>query len=183
MATQRRMAGGGTLTIEELGGRIHFHATRPQDGRGLYKVWIFGSVGRMLLGTMTPQGDSLQLSRTLSRTSLLSAGCYPVAGGEVVMAFPFQQKNEKNPIPQGWEITENIAVLFQDKLLKQGIYPKNFLKKQEDFGFLLAIKFDITAEFPVIPLFCLCGLEKLEGIDYLVWKFDELGRPIFWNKT
>lgn len=184
MTSQRTLEGGGRLTMEEGGGRVRFYATRPRDDRGLYKVWIWGGGGRMLLGTMTPQEGSLQLSRTLSRTALQSAGCYPVAGGEAVMAFAFQKSGTSSPrsqLPTGWEWAEEISDLFQDEILRQGRYSKFFMKKQAGEGFLLAIRFDEKKEFPILPIFCFCRMEKLESKIYLLWKFDASGRPIGWN--
>lgn len=37
------MEGGGTLSLEEEGLRVHLRAVCPDDGRGLYKVWVRGA--------------------------------------------------------------------------------------------------------------------------------------------
>ena len=39
------MEGGGTLSLEEEGLRVHLRAVCPDDGRGLYKVWSGGGAG------------------------------------------------------------------------------------------------------------------------------------------
>ena len=68
------MEGGGTLSLEEEGLRVHLRAVCPDDGRGLYKVWVRGRGGSLLLGTLTPENGRLALSRTLSRSTLGQAG-------------------------------------------------------------------------------------------------------------
>ena len=61
------MVGGGTLLLRQEGPRVRLEAERPSDGRGLYKVWLHGDRGgKLLLGTLVPEGDRLRLSRTLS---------------------------------------------------------------------------------------------------------------------
>ena len=42
MGESWKMEGGGTLTLEEEGIRVRLWAVRPDDGRGLYKVWVRG---------------------------------------------------------------------------------------------------------------------------------------------
>ncbi len=69
------MEGGGTLSLEEEGLRVHLRAVCPDDGGGLYKVWVRGRGGSLLLGTLTPENGRLALSRTLSRSTLGQAGC------------------------------------------------------------------------------------------------------------
>ena len=47
------MQGGGTLTLHWEGNQIHMEARRPEDGQGLYKVWLANRRGgRLLLGTL-----------------------------------------------------------------------------------------------------------------------------------
>ena len=71
------LEGGGTLSLREDGPRVHTEARRQNDGQGLYKVWLRGGgKGRLLLGTLVPEGGELVLSRTLSRRTLEDAGCF-----------------------------------------------------------------------------------------------------------
>ena len=74
-----RLEGGGTLSLQEDGLRVRLEAVRPEDGR-LYKVWVWGDGGRFLLGTPAPERGALRLCRTVSRQSLMQAGCWPVRG-------------------------------------------------------------------------------------------------------
>lgn len=95
MGESWKMEGGGTLTLEEEGIRVRLWAVRPDDGRGLYKVWVRGRGGSLLLGTLIPERGRLALSRTLSRSTLEQAGCWPVTGGNSVLVFSFTDHTEK----------------------------------------------------------------------------------------
>ncbi len=183
MPSGRGLEGGGWLTLEEAGGRVRFHVTRHQDGLGLYKVWIWGRGGRTLLGTMMPQGEMLVLERTLTRSGLQAAGCYPVVGGEVVMAFSFQpqEKKPKPQFPSGWQREETPSTRLEDPLLRQSLGTGEWLVEEGEGGFRLACRYQPKEEMGLVPLFCLCRWEELEGTAYLVWKFDEKGRPIVWD--
>ena len=79
MEEQLTMRGGGTLTLHQVGPRVHMEAERPSDGLGLYKVWLHGEQGgKLLLGTLAPEGGALRLRRTLSVGALEPAGCGPL---------------------------------------------------------------------------------------------------------
>ena len=72
MVEKIMLEGGGTLSLREDGPRVHTEARRQNDGQGLYKVWLRGGgKGRLLLGTLVPEGGELVLSRTLSRRTCL----------------------------------------------------------------------------------------------------------------
>ena len=59
------LAGGGTLRVREEDLWVYLEAVRPDDGRGLYKVWCTGPQGEFLLGTLVPQGGGLHLELSL----------------------------------------------------------------------------------------------------------------------
>lgn len=109
------MEGGGTLSLEEEGLRVHLRAVCPDDGRGLYKVWVRGRGGSLLLGTLTPENGRLALSRTLSRSTLGQAGCWPVTGGNTVLVFPFTEQSEEG---EPWRPEPDPARLCRDPLLR-----------------------------------------------------------------
>lgn len=109
------LEGGGTLSLREDGPRVHTEARRQNDGQGLYKVWLRGGgKGRLLLGTLVPEGGELVLSRTLSRRTLEDAGCWPVAGGRAVMAYPFTEESAGE-----WYWEEEPWKLVSDPVLVQ----------------------------------------------------------------
>ncbi len=185
MVNQRQLKGGGRLIINECQGRIHLCATRTTDNRGLYKVWLFGQSGRMLLGTMIPEGGELRLERTLSRNTLLACGCYPILGGEVVMAFSFRHGEQSRPqaLPKGWNIQVENTVFCNDPLLQEIISKQSWIEKSENHIFYLGMAYKIGVEFPLLPLFCFAKWEKLDENSYLIWKFDDKRQPIKWDNS
>ena len=162
--------GGGKLTLREEGGVVQLQVQRPDDRRGLYKVWICGTVGRLLLGTLVPEGGELRLHRRLSRGQLEREGCWPVAGGEVVLAFPFGQ--------EGWQREEHPERLVKDAVLRQALRGQTMLLCRGKTGFLLSAPFDTGRPFPLTPLFCLARVERGRAI----FSFDGEGKPLVPNK-
>ena len=88
------MRGGGTLTLRREGARVRMEAERPEDGQGLYKVWLHGDHGgKLLLGTLVPEQGRLMLRRTLSVDALERAGCWPQFWAAAALAFSFSPKD------------------------------------------------------------------------------------------
>ena len=168
------MEGGGTLSLEEEGLRVHLRAVCPDDGRGLYKVWVRGRGGSLLLGTLTPENGRLALSRTLSRSTLGQAGCWPVTGGNTVLVFPFTEQSEEG---EPWR--PDPARLCRDPLLRALLRGRTgFFSGQEGEARLLAAPFSDQKEFPLPVLFCLAQVEERAGRRWLVWRFDRAGNPV-----
>ena len=175
------MAGGGTLTSREEGGNVRLEAVRPLDERGLYKVWLRGGQnGRCLLGTMAPEGGALRLCRTLSRQELNARGCWPLSGGESVLAFSFGGE----PSRSGWESCEPGRVPLADALLRECLQRigRALLCRREK-GFLLALPFDPARPLVLAPLVCLGRVERINGGLFLVWSFGENGVPLPPHRT
>lgn len=170
------MEGGGTLSLEEEGLRVHLRAVCPDDGRGLYKVWVRGRGGSLLLGTLTPENGRLALSRTLSRSTLGQAGCWPVTGGNTVLVFPFTEQSEEG---EPWRTEPDPARLCRDPLLRALLRGRTgFFSGQEGEARLLAAPFSDQKEFPLPVLFCLAQVEERAGRRWLVWRFDRAGNPV-----
>ena len=164
------MQGGGTLSLRQDGPRLHLDAVRPEDGRGLYKVWLTGQGGeRVLLGTMAPEGGRLRLSRTLSVSRLQQQGCWPVEGAEAALAFPFAAT-------QRWYCEHNPQSLIQDPLLREQMKGAMLCRKKGD-GFCLAAPFSPDRPVALTALFCLAQVESLEGRPHFIWNFDAKGSP------
>ena len=148
------MSGGGTAFGGELedGGRRNAHsggggirvrlwAVRPDDGRGLYKVWVRGRGGSLLLGTLIPERGRLALSRTLSRSTLEQAGCWPVTGGNSVLVFSFTDHTEKG---EEWRPEPDPARLCRDPLLRTLLRGRTgFFSGEEGEEHLLAAPFSL----------------------------------------
>lgn len=164
------MAGGGTLRLRQEGGRVRVQAVRPWDGRGLYKVWLSGGAGgRMLLGTLAPEGDCLRLERNMSLDTLERAGCWPPIGAEAPLAFPFSGSER-------WYCEQHPERLIQDPVAK-GAVKGPMLCQRGDAGFCLAAPFRTDSPMPLSALFCLARIEQVEGRPHLVWRFNREGRP------
>ena len=164
------MQGGGTLTLHREGNQIHMEARRPEDGQGLYKVWLANRRGgRLLLGTLAPEGDGLSLRRTLSISELERAGCWPLEEAQAPLAFPFAGPGRWYCEPRPW-------TLVSDPVLKGQLRRPMLCSRGED-GFSLAAPLDPAAPVPLNALFCLARPERVEGRPHLVWTFSPEGRP------
>lgn len=176
---ERRFAleGGGTMEVREEGGRVLLSVSRPGDSSGLYKAWAVGERGELLLGTLAPEGGRLCLRRALSRSALEQAGVWPVTGGRAAMVYAFSRK----PTGEGeglWRWERRPARCFRDGVLREAAQSWGpMLRRREEDGFLLAAPFDPERPFPMVPIFCLGRLERVEGRPYIVFSFDAQGNP------
>lgn len=167
------MRGGGTLEVRPEGLRVRFLARRPEDGRGLYKVWLHGDRGgKLLLGTLAPQGGQLVLARTLSLGELERAGCWPQLRARCDLAFPFAGGREEG----GWICEERPERLLADPVLRAAV-PGPMLCRRGAEGFSLAAPFRPERPLPLVPLVCLARPERWGGRLRLVWDFDRDGTP------
>lgn len=170
MEERLEMRGGGFLTMRQEGPRVHMEAERPEDGRGLYKVWLHGEQGgKLLLGTLIPEGGRLRLSRTLSVGTLERAGCWPRFRVAAPLAFAFQER-------EGWYCEQQPERLVADPVLR-GQLKGSMLCKKEGEGFSLAAPFRSDCPVPMTALFCLAQVERWNGQPHLVWRFDGAGAP------
>lgn len=165
-----QLRGGGRLTLREEGTLVQVQAARPNDGRGLYKVWLQGPGGRLLLGTLVPEQGELRLRRRLRRGELERQGCWPVTGGETVLAFAFERGT--------WLQEERPERLVKDVVLRQALRGQTMLLRRGEGGFWLAAPFDTRRPFPLTPLFCLAKSERVEGRSHVVFFFDREGNPV-----
>ena len=169
MGTQLELAGGGQLMLEQDGGLVRCEAVRPEDGKGIYKVWLTGSGGRFLLGTLAPEGGVLRLCRRVSRDSLVRAGCWPVEGGQCVLAFSFDGQKPWMREPADRRMT--------DPVLRQSARGVSGLVRGDRDGFQLALPFDPARPFCLSPAFCFARVDRVEGRLCAIFSFDEQGRP------
>lgn len=166
------MRGGGTLTLRQDGPRVHMTAERSQDGRGLYKAWLHGEHGgKVLLGTLAPEGGRLVVRRTLSVSALERAGCWPQFTAAAPLAFAFGQQKEA-----GWYCEQHPERLLRDPVLRCQVSGP-MLCRREGEGFSLAAPFRTDSPVSLSALFCLARVERWEGRYHLVWRFDGEGMP------
>ena len=178
MEERLTMRGGGTLTLRRDGPRVRLEAERPPDGRGLYKVWLHGDQGgKLLLGTLAPEGDALRLSRTMSVGTLERAGCWPHFWAEAPLAFSFAQQSTGR-----WYCEQHPERLPSDPVLREQMRGAMLCRRGGE-GFSLAAPFRTDRPVPLPGLLCLARLERWEGRPHLVWDFDLEGRPKIPHKS
>ena len=170
MGQEVRLKGGGQLLVWQEGMWVRLEAMRPDDGRGLYKVWVCGDEGRFLLGTLVPERGGLRLCRRISRSELERSGCWPVTGGEAVLAFSFAQSR--------WRGEEHPERLVKDVVLQQELRGHSMRLRRRESGFCLAAEYHPGRPFPLPALFCLCAVEQVDGRAHAVFYFDGEGNPI-----
>lgn len=173
-----QLRGGGRLTLQADGTLVCVEVHKANDGRGLYKAWIWGQGGKMLLGTLCPEEHGLKLVRRISRSQLERSGCWPVTGGECALSFSFDEKNTAS-----WQREEHPERLVKDVVLRQGLQGNRLLLLRQEQGFCLAAPFDSTRPFPVTALFCLAKIARLDGRYHVLFRFDREGNPFVPHNT
>lgn len=177
MEQQFTMDGGvGRLAVREEGLRAVLTAERPDDGRGLYKAYLTGPGGRVMLGTMVPEGGRLQVRRTLSLDELRRKGAWPPRGGGAELSFSFAGADP----PPGWGWTDPAGLPFREaELLRSAVRQGRVLCRREAGGFTLAYPFSCREPFPFVELFCFAQAVLLGGRRHVLFHFDGEGWPIF----
>lgn len=166
------MGGGGTLVLRQEGPRVSLEARRRADNRGLYKVWLHGDEGgKLLLGTLVPEGDTLTLRRTLSVRELERAGCWPRFRVEAPLAFSFSGGNGGK-----WYCEQHPERLLSDPVVRGQVRGPMLCRRDRE-GFRLAAPFRTDRPVALDVLLCLARVERWDGRDHIVWKFDGEGRP------
>lgn len=171
---------GGVLLVREEGARALLEVTLPDDRRGLYKAYLMGTGGRLLLGTLMPENGALRLHRMRSIAELRKKGCWPVTGGALELAFTF---GEERAAHGAWSREGSPARLMGDRELQGAVGALGgLLCRREKGGFALAVPYDKKAAFPLPTLFCFAQMEPLNGRLHVLFYFNAHGCPIFQNK-
>lgn len=175
------LAGGrGCLTFREEGPRAVLEAVLPEDGKGIYKAYLIGSQGRVLLGTLMPEGGALRLRRMLSLDELKRKGVWPPQGAEVDLAFSAKGAEQAERYPEGWIGEPDPARLMGDALLaRTASHMAGALLQRTVCGFYLAVPWSKQRPFPLSPVFCFAHIKRLDGRNYAVFAFNGEGQPIF----
>lgn len=170
------LVGGGTLQAREEGAWVYLEAVRPDDGRGLYKVWCTGKTGEFLLGTLVPQGGSLRLERRVTKGTLQAAGAWPLTGGKTVMVYSFTGQDVPK---EAWHHETRPEDFCSDPVVRTCLQGSHGLLGREKNGVRqLAAPFSTCKPILLNTLFCLAQVKEWQGQRYLVWSFDREGRPI-----
>ena len=169
--SQLRLNGGGRLRFLEDGQLVHFEVLHADDGRGLNKIYVCGSRGKMLLGTLCPGQSGPELVRRISKSQLERCGCWPLTGAERVLSFSFERESL-------WKQEMHPERMVGDVVLREALESRKMLLNRQEDGFSLAAGFDPRWPFPLIPLFCLAEICTVEGRRCAVFRFDRKGNPI-----
>ena len=169
--------GRGWLTVRDTQGCAECKGELPDDKKGLYKGWLAGPGGKVLLGTFVPEKGVLRLSRTISIAELEHQGAWPPTGGEAVLAYAVGQKRGKPSLPAGWSRITEPARLMGEPLLARAWEGGEALFHKDEQGFLLARRFRTDRPFPLTPLFCFAQVRELDGVPYVVFPFRPGGCP------
>lgn len=179
MEQRLMLEGGGWLEVREQGAQVRLSVCRELDGAGLYKARLRGEGGEYLLGTLLPDGRYLHLERTVSKNTLSSAGCWPVLGGICDMVFSFTGVEPERDLP-AWHWEHRPGQHISDPVLSESAsaWGSMLIRLDED-GFQLAVPFNPNRPFPLTPLFCLAGVQFIDGAVHTVFSFHSDGAPRF----
>lgn len=166
----------GAVTVRQEGRCAICQAISRVEDRKLYKAWLIGkNGGRVLLGTLIPEGGALRLRRSLEISWLERQGVWPPFGAELLAAYPL---NAQAP-PRGWCVQAEPWRLLEEGELRResGGVRSGFLKRDSE-GFWLAFLWERGKEFPLPMLFCLAQVIKMEEKSFVVFRFTPQGKPM-----
>lgn len=164
----------GVVTVCREGEQALCRAVRPDGKGGLWKAWLLGERGKVLLGTLIPEGGILRLRRTIPVEQLERQGAWPPTGAELVLAGSAAPQSH----PPGWQWTDCPSQLMGEPSLRKAMRcVERALLRRDEEGFLLALPFSPGEVFPAPTLFCLGRIEELGGRRYVLFRFSRRGCP------
>lgn len=171
MSTVLEMEGGGRIKMWEEAGKVFFRCERELSRAGLYKVWIGGDGGELLLGTLVPEGGCLRLLRAMWPMELRRSGCWPVRSARCRMTYPFSGGGH-----DGWRWVERPQEFVDAETAGLGEWcPMLYYKGTDELCLAWPVRRDVPV--PLAALFCLARSRFIRGELCLVWRFDAQGRP------
>lgn len=167
----------GRVFCRDDGMRAELWVEAENEQSGLYKVYIKGNDGQLLLGTLVPEAGSLKLRRSFSIEELRRAHCWPVEGGYAVLAFSFGRPSGEES-PQGWMENGLEQVPIADAVLhRSAAQVRGLLVRRGRAGFWMAAPYGERSPFPITPLFCLGKPARIGQRRYILYHFDTRGYP------
>ena len=160
----------GEVTMREEQGRTEIRCAMDDPKDGLYRAVLIGTEGKLILGVLEPQNGRLMLCRRPYSRDVAQLG--KSLRVEVSCSFPFRKRST-------WERAEQPARLFQDEFLRQRLHGvSRAWRRRGGDGIVLAIPLREREPFPLVSLFCLARVERVEGERCAVYRFDEQGHPL-----
>ena len=163
----------GAVTVRQEGKCAICQAISRAGESALYKAWLTGDKGRVLLGTLIPEGGALRLRRSVEVSWLERQGAWPPRGAEILEAYELAPQVS----PQGWERQEEPWRLLEGELREYAREIRWAFLKRDIEGFFLALPWEKGKPFPLPSLFCLAKAERLEGKRYILFRFSRRGKP------
>lgn len=165
----------GGVTVRQDGERVICQAIGGIGRAGLYKAWLQGPAGKILLGTLIPEGGTLRLRRVME-VSQLEARCgWPPTGAEISLVGAEDIRQEKTG---GWQWAKRPEKMVGDREVAQMLRGLGqVLYKKEKQGFLFAIPYSLQRPYPLTALFCLSTLGQINGQWYAIFSFSPHGYP------
>ena len=154
----------GTLEVSRQGGYFRFRAACRAEGGELLRLAVGSGERTADLGVLVPEAGQWRLDRSFSPAALRAMGV-----GEIRACFL------RREAPAGWAAEPEPGRLLADGLLHRlcaGF--AGALTRREGAITLLALP--LTEPFPLLPVFCLGTLRRLEGRPYLLFGIFD-GKP------
>lgn len=168
----------GAVTVRQEGRCAVCQAISRAGERALYKAWLSGEKGKVLLGTLIPEGGALRLRRSVEVAWLERQGAWPPKTAEILEAYSLPPQTP----PQGWTRQEEPWRLLDGELRECGRELRWAFLRQDMDGFFLALPWEKQKPFPLSSLFCLASLEKIEEKWYILFRFSRQGKPELLHK-
>ena len=155
----------GTVTIRE--GCAFVQAALLDDG--LYRAYLRGGNGELLLGVLEPRDGALRAEKRLSAAELAALGTIRDARARRSFSFAAER----------WESVGE-APLFADAALSRRVSAIRGGKYRRDGrGIRLALPYAPERPFPLVERFCFAQIRAVEGQLCAVYCLDAQGFPIF----
>lgn len=132
-------------------------------GDGLYRAFLQGPAGELLLGVLEPAGAELRLCRRFYSRDVAALGT-PLRG-ESRRSFAFEGGDH-------WRETVCPMELFREEFLRRRLKTiRRAWWRREGERLILALPLERGRPFPLEALFCLAQIRRVEGRTCAVYAF------------
>ena len=175
----------GTAVIEKEGIRFRVSAEIKEcDIEGPFRLAAVCGGSIVPVGVMLPNGDGYSYYKIFTESALRDKGISEVSGFTIVGSMP--EAKEEPPEParntsgiSGWEKTDTPWLYIEEGEFRHVFSAcREALVRNEEEICYLAVPLMKGEEFPVMPVFCLGEIQKIDGKLYLVFKISS-GKLLF----
>ena len=164
----------GILRWEDQEVRAVFTLRCTSPGPGIYKAYLVGNTGAMLLGTPMPEGNSLVLRRVITHDALRRCRVLPPVRGEL------REAGEGGPdlCPPGWRPGRREDWTMVDPVIREELDRVGTVwVREEEGGLTLMLPWEMGRELPVTAAVCFLRPQTLDGAACLMLTLDRRGWP------